>query len=414
MKTIQEFRARMRGAAGHALVGVLAALVASPGALAARTQAAAAAPDQAPKLSQDQLESLVAPIALYPDPLLAQCLAASTYPLDVVEAQQWLSQNSSLKGEALTQAAQKQNWDPSVQALVAIPDALKRLSENVKWTTDLGNAFLAQEQDVMNAVQALRAEAQKAGKLQSTEQQKVETKVVETRTYVVIEPASPTVVYVPTYSPTVIWGPPVYPYPPVYYPPYVPGAALFTFGMGIAVGAAISGGWGWGCGWGHHTTININNNNTFVRNTNINNNVNRTGNSTWQHNAQNRGGVPYKDRATANKYGGGTRGDSPATRQAQARNQSANRASQANVGGRTGEPRAGGDRAGASNMSANRGGGSGGGDRVGNRSVEPSNRGGSAFSGQQSASRAQQTSARGASSMGSRSGGAQRGGGSRR
>ncbi|HMF08971.1 MAG TPA: DUF3300 domain-containing protein, partial [Thermoanaerobaculia bacterium] len=134
------------------------------------------APDQAPKLPQDQLESLVAPIALYPDPLLSQCLVASTYPLDIMEAQQWIGKNPDLKGDALTDAAKKQDWDPSIQAMVALPDVMKRMSENIQWTTDLGNAFLAQESDVMNAVQALRLKAKDSGKLESSDQMKVETK----------------------------------------------------------------------------------------------------------------------------------------------------------------------------------------------------------------------------------------------
>src|SRR5262249_10710669 len=144
-------------------------------------------------------------------------------------------------------------------------------------------------------------------------QQKVETKVVASKQVIVIEPASPDVVYVPSYSPTVIWGaPPYYPYPPLYYPPYYGGAWL-GFGVGIAVGIGIAGGWGWGCGWGSNNTININNNNNFNRNSNRNSNRNqvnpRGGNSNWQHNSKHRGGAPYGDRATANKYGGGTRGD---------------------------------------------------------------------------------------------------------
>ena len=217
--------------------------------LAAQETAPEAAAEQtASKLSNDELDSLVAPIALYPDPLLSQALVASTYPLEIIQASQWMTKNSSLKGEALEKAALEQDWDPSIQAMVALPDMVKRLTEDITWTTNLGNAFLAQQDDVMAAVQRLRLKARDAGKLESSEQQKVETKVVESKTVVVIQPASTQVVYLPTYSPTVIWGPPVYPYPPVYYPP---GAGLVTFGMGMAMGAAISnGGWGWGCGWG--------------------------------------------------------------------------------------------------------------------------------------------------------------------
>ena len=367
----------------------------------------------------DQLKSLVAPIALYPDPLLAQCLAASTYPLDLVAAQQWLGQNSSLKDQALEDAALKQDWDPSVQAMVMFPDALKRLTEDIKWTTDLGNAFLAQQSEVMDAVQVLRNEAKSAGKLDSSEQMKVETKVVESKTIVEIQPASTEVVYVPTYSPTAVWGAPVYPYPPVYYPPYVPGAALLSFGVGMAWGAAISGGFGWGCGWGGsgHNDITINNNNNFNRNSNRTNNVNRSGNSNWQHNAKNRGGAPYKDRATASKYGGSARGDSASARQSQARTRQgdsmqrgSNSAMQNRSGGAGASNRAGG----SGDFDRSRGGG-GGGSNVGNRSVPQSNRsGGSAFGGgggSSSGSRAHASSSRGSSSMGSRGGGGHRGGG---
>ena len=181
-----------------------------------------AAPDPRP-WKPEELESLLAPVALYPDPLLAQVLAASTYPLELVEAQQWLNQHPQLKGKDLTDAAAKQDWDPSVQALVAFPDVLKRLTENVRWTTDLGNAFLAQQTDVMDAVQRLRMEAKDAGKLKTTREQEVTTRVVEERTIVEIVPASPEVVYVPVYSPEVIWGPGVLP---------VPGALLSALAVG--------------------------------------------------------------------------------------------------------------------------------------------------------------------------------------
>ncbi len=218
----------------------------------------------------------MAPIALYPDPLLAQMLAASTYPLEIIQLQQWLQANPTLKDKALVDAVEKQDWDPSVQAMAPLPDALKQLAENITWTTDLGNAFLAQQSDVMDAVQRMRMKAQGAGNLKTTEQQKVETKVVENKTVVVIEQANPQVVYVPSYNPTVVYGPPIYPYPPIAYPPvgaYVAGAAI-GFGVGIAMGAAWGGGWGYNAGWGGNNTININNNNSFV------NNSNRTNKST--------------------------------------------------------------------------------------------------------------------------------------
>ena len=125
-------------------------------------------------LPPEQLDSLVAPIALYPDPLLSQTLVASTYPLEVIQLQQWLAQHKDLKDKALTDAVQKQDWDPSIQAMAALPDVAKQLAENIKWTTDLGNAFLAQQSDVMDAVQRMRAKAKNNGNLKSGEQQKVE------------------------------------------------------------------------------------------------------------------------------------------------------------------------------------------------------------------------------------------------
>src|SRR5260370_27758401 len=190
---------------------------------AGQTQAPGEAPksgqEEAPKIPPNQLDSLVAPIALYPDPMLAQVLAASTYPLELIQLQQWLLKNNSLKDKALVAAVEKQPWDPSVQGLAAMPDLVKRLADDIQWTTDRGNAFLAQRTDVMDAVQRMRQKAQGTGNLKSSEQQKVETKVVESKQVIVIEQANPEVVYVPSYNPTVVYGPPVYPYPPVSYPP---------------------------------------------------------------------------------------------------------------------------------------------------------------------------------------------------
>jgi len=218
-------------------------------------------------LSADQLDSLIAPIALYPDPLLAQVLAASTYPLEIVQLHQWLPKNKQLKDKQLADAVLKQNWDPSVQGLAPFPDVVKQLFDNIKWTSELGNAFLAQQSEVMDAVQRMRAKATASGKLTSNEQIKVETKVVEQKSVVVIEQANPQVVYVPSYDPVYVWGPPVYPYP--YYPGYYAAGLALSFGVGIAMGAFWSGGWGYGCGWGGNNNININNNNNFVRNGNI-------------------------------------------------------------------------------------------------------------------------------------------------
>src|SRR5881628_2870303 len=157
--------------------------------------------EQAPKIPNNQLDSLVAPIALYPDPLLAQTLAASTYPLEIIQLQQWLLKNPGLKDKALADAVAKQSWDPSIQAMAGLPDVVKRLADDIQWTTDLGNAFLAQQNDVMDAVQRMRVKAKDKGNLKSTEQQKVETKVIESKSVVVIQPSSPEVIYVPSYNP---------------------------------------------------------------------------------------------------------------------------------------------------------------------------------------------------------------------
>jgi len=425
-------------------VAVLCAALLAPGdtILAAQSQkpsAGASQEEAAAKLPPDQLDSLVAPIALYPDPMLAQVLAASTYPLEIIQLQQWLAKHKDLKDKALVDAVEKQPWDPSVQAMAALPDVVKRLADDIQWTTDLGNAFLAQQSDVMDAVQRMRKKAEGSGNLKSTDQQKVETKVVESKQVIVIEQANPEVVYVPSYNPTVVYGPPVYPYPPIYYPPpgyYAAGMAI-SFGIGVAMGAAWGGGWGYGCGWGGNNNITINNNNNFNRNSNINggNRVsnqpargggNRGGGAGngWQHNPQHRGGTPYSDRSTANKYGGTSRGASASDRQANARQNQANRAqsgnrpSQGQVGG---QPRAS-DRssgAGAGDRGANRPSSGGGGDRVGNRSVSPSSSKGSRGDALGGASRgsgssARASSSRGSSSMGSRGGGSRGGGGGRR
>jgi hypothetical protein len=291
--------------AGRLLACLLSGALALTG-IAAPPMASGQTPAQEPApapIPPDQLDSLVAPIALYPDPLLAQVLAASTYPVEIVQLQQWLAKNPGLKDQALAEAVAKQTWDPSVQALAGLPDVLKRLGDDIEWTTDLGNAFLAQQQDVMNAVQRMRNKAKASGNLASNQQQVVQTKTVDTEQVIVIEQANPQVVYVPTYNPTVVYGPPVYPYPPIYYPP--PGSLAISFGIGLAVGAAIGGGWGWGCGWGHNNTVVINNNNNFIHNTNVRTgNIGGGGGTQWQHNPQHRAGTPYPNRATASQFGG--------------------------------------------------------------------------------------------------------------
>ena len=394
------------------IVAVACAALLMPGELVVLAQGtavpASATEPAAAKLPPEQLDSLVAPIALYPDPLLAQTLVAATYPLEIIQLQQWLLKNPGLKDQALVDAVAKQPWDPAIQSMAAVPDVVKRLADDVQWTTDLGNAFLAQQGDVMDAVQRMRKKAADNGALVPNEQQKVETQVVEGKTVIVVESADPEVVYVPSYSPTVVYGSaPYYPYPPIYYPPYVPGTAFVAFSFGIMVGAA----WGGYCcnmGWGNND-IDIDIDNNFNRN-NINSG-NRNQSGKWQHDAQHRGAAPYADRATASKYGGTARGDSPGSRQASARQQPSG------VGDRGAGPgvsdrSAGGSRGdGAGPSSMDRSGGTSA-NRVGSyeapRANSPRPSGVSGGSSGFNGNSARANSARGASSMGGRSGGGRR------
>ena len=268
---------------------------------------------------QEELDQLLAPIALYPDSLIAQILMASTYPLEVIQATRWVKENESLKGDAMTTAIEQQNWDPSVKSLVNFPQVLERMSEKLDWTQKLGDAFLAQQKGVMDTIQNLRKKAEAEGNLETTQEQKV---IVEKETQtIIIESADPKVVYVPTFNPTVVYSAWWYPaYPPYYYypPGYVAGRALFSFGVGVAVGAAWGYAWG-GCRWGRgdvHIDIN--------RNVNINANIDRSkyankvsvgegGKGSWKHNPEHRKGVSYRDQSTAGKF------DRGASRDAQSR-----------------------------------------------------------------------------------------------
>src|SRR2546423_4077402 len=248
-----------------------------------------AATEQAPKISNAQLDSLVAPIALFPDQLLAQTLAASTYTLEMIQLQQWVDKNKTLKDKALADAVAQQPWDPSVQAMAAFPDVIQRLAGNVQWTTDLGNAFLAQQSDVMDAVQRMRAKAEGKGTLKTSAQQKVESKTEGGKDVIVIEQADPKVVYVPSYDPAVVYGEPEYPYYPYDYPGYYPGMGL-AWGAGLALGAAWGGGWWGNTDWGNGG-CNINNNNNYVNHYNRQNNIRGEGGK-WQHNPKHRGNAP--------------------------------------------------------------------------------------------------------------------------
>jgi len=361
--------------------------------------------EESKTFKQEELDQMLAPIALYPDDLLTEILIASTYPLEIVQAARWTKQNKDLKGDKLTEALEKQDWDPSVKSLVNFPDVLSQMNEKLEWTQNLGDAFLAQQKQVMDTIQMLRKKAQGAGNLKDNPQQKV---VVEQET-IIIQSANPEVIYVPSYNPAVVYGGwwwPAFPPPPPFFPffpyatPYAYGA--MAFGAGIAMGAA------WGYAWGHANwhggDVDIN----ASRNTNINNNINRDkykndmknkglgegGKGKWQHDASHRKGASYRDNQTAQKFGRGSSSNSVQSREA-----FRGRSEQ----GRQDLSRGGGDR--------------GSFDRGGRGGESVSQRGGrdSAFGGSQRGSEARQQSSRGQQSRGSMSSGGgsgSRGGGS--
>ena len=260
----------------------------------------------------EELDQMLAPIALYPDSLLAQMLTAATYPLEIVQADRFVRANTELKGEKLMEAAKDKDWDPSVKAMLQFPDVLAMMSEQLDWTTKLGDAFLAQQREVMDAVQSLRKKAEETGNLISSKEQVVKVEP-QTQT-IIVESANPQVVYVPAYNPTVVYGTWWYPaYPPYYYypPGYVAAATTFTFFAGVAVGAA----WGaWGCNWRRgDVNINVNRYNNFTKNNYVNakkyqldRNVK---NQTWRHNPEHRKSARYRDQGTAQRYGQQRPGD---------------------------------------------------------------------------------------------------------
>jgi hypothetical protein len=314
------------------LTGVALAVLSAQGVPMAQTAApapavAAAAAVEQPAFSQEQIEQMVAPIALYPDALLAQVLMSATYPLEIVQAARWVKKNPDVKGEALDTALREQPWDPSVKTLAMFPSVLERMNENLDWTQDLGDAFLAQEQDVMDAVQRLRHEAQKTGALKDTPQQKV---VVEKET-IVVEPADPQTVYVPTYDPSAVYGqpPPAAPYYPTVYqqPVYTTSTtdSAVAFGAGALVGGLLTAAimWDDDDDWdGYHVwhhgpgywdndwpgpRYGSNNWNNWRGDTNINGDVCvgrctsidrdswRQNANSFQHNPVHRGGVKYRE-----------------------------------------------------------------------------------------------------------------------
>jgi hypothetical protein len=263
--------------------------------LGAMAQQPVTTPTQ-PLLKPAELDQLLAPIALHPDPLLSEILIASTYPLELVQADRWAKSNKTLKDDALTAALAKQSWDDSVKSLVQVPSVLAMMSEQLDWTQKLGDAVLAQQADVMDTIQRLRARARANGKLESTKQQTVTVKTEDQKQYVVIEPASPNEIYVPYYEPAVVYGDWPYPdYAPYYFPPpygYIPGAALAT-GVAFAAGVAVRHAFWGNCDWGRGN-INV------VANRSVDiGNINR---AKWEHNADHRQGVRYNNADVRQKF----------------------------------------------------------------------------------------------------------------
>jgi len=289
-----------------------------------------AMPQGAPQqqaMAPEQLDNLVAPIALYPDPLLGQILAASTYPLEIMEAQQWLQQNRNLQGPQLMEAAKQQDWDPSVQVLVGFPDAMALMTRDIRWTTDLGNAFLSQQSDVMGAIQTMRAQASSNGRLATTPQQVVTTERQDGQTAIAIQPANPQVIYVPVYDPAYVWGAPAYgAYPAMSYG-YGYGGSGYGGGFGFGSGINIAGlfttllgftHWGWALGWFTHSLSLIG---AFFNLLGFHGGYSGGygyggygSPALWAHNPIHRLGVPYASAGLAARFGGGYSGVNAAGR----------------------------------------------------------------------------------------------------
>ena len=357
---------------------------------------------------QEELDQILAPIALHPDPLVSQILMASTYPLEVVQADRWAKQNAKLKGDALTAALEKQDWDASVKSLVNFPQVLTMMSEKLDWTQKLGDAFLADQKVVLDTIQKLRAKAQESGNLKTTQEQTVivEEKIIK------IEPANPQVIYVPSYNPTVVYGAWPYPaYPPYYYyPPGYVATSMFAFGAGVAMGAA------WGYAWGNSNwgggNVDVDVNRNFNSNRNIDRSKYQGGDrgqgGRFQHNPEHRKGVSYRDQGTSQKFNRASTNDAIKSREQfrgraeQGRQDigSGGASDRASIGDRGGQGGPG-DRGGAGNRG-------GGGSSIGGGSGS----GGGAFSGvDRGGGAASSASSRGSASRGSSGGGGSRGGG---
>ena len=249
----------------------------------------------------------MAPIALHPDPLLAEILISSTYPLEVVQADRWAKANKNVKGEALTAALAKQSWDDSVKSLVQVPNVLAMMAEQLDWTQKLGDAMLAQQPDLMDAVQRLRTRAQENGKLKTTKEQTVTVRTEDQKQYIAIEPTSPDEMYVPYYEPAVVYGAWPYPdYAPYYFAPpygYYAGGALAA-GIAFAAAVAIRHAYWGNCNWGGRNINVVNNRNVGI------NNINR---GKWEHNVDHRHGVKYNNADVRQKF---AKTDAQAGRQA--------------------------------------------------------------------------------------------------
>ena len=314
---------RLQSILGVLLI-LIVSMVAPPG--AAQTDAPQTAPG-APTFKPEELEQIAAPIALYPDPLLAQIFMAATYPVEIVQAARFAQANPSLKGDQLNEELKKFDWDDSVKSLVSFPDVLTMMDQKLDWTQKLGDAVLGQQKELMDAIQRLRAKAQASGNLKTNEQQNVSVEPAPAAApapgtpppssapppqIITIQPANPQVVYVPTYEPAAVYGGWPYPaYPPYsYYPPgYVAGTAMLSFGVGMAVGAAV---WG-GCNWSHgEIDVDVDRQSDFNRNVNRTSNVNtqrsgqranaQGGKQGWQHDPGHRKGAQYRDTATQQRY----------------------------------------------------------------------------------------------------------------
>jgi uncharacterized membrane protein YgcG len=309
--------------------------------------ASATPPPSAPvQRSEDDLEKLVAPIALYPDPLLATLLPASAYPLDIVQAARFIKDTNNIS------KVDSQSWDSNVKALAHFPDVIQKMNEDIAWTSDLGQAFVEDQQSVMNAIQVMRGKAQQAGNLKTTPQQIIvvtntvvektveQQVVVVTNTIVQILPAQPQVIYVPQYNPVYVYAAPT--------AGEIAAASVISFGVGLAVGAIIANNCNWhyggvyvgphgGVAWagGYHGNVNVNVNNNYNRNVNVNNNYNRNVNQNYNQNVNQNINRNANQNATANRNLNQTQNANPNHNLNQA--QTANRTPNSNVGGNGGE-----------------------------------------------------------------------------